>query len=196
MNGSKSVALAELLPDIGRAAAYAARNWPGVIEADDAEQEITMALIGNGDLERVAGLTSDERWPVLRKLGDQTASRYRTDADYFSGQFFYSTRDVRSALESGALSSVRDKTNTERLDVDEGMSLLKSRNPQYAEAVELRYLLREPAQDRKLLTRAVDALTNAMNNVHQNRNRSHTEGPGMRPVISNEETRYLARRQG
>lgn len=178
-------ALTELLPEIRRAAEATARNWADVTTAEDLEQEISLALLEKEYADQISDADPSARSVVLRRIGEQIASQQRTDFDYFTGQFFYGTKDVRAALEGGALSGVREQTNTERLDVDEGMALLRGRHSRYADVITLRYMLREPVEDRKLLTRAVDALTECMNRVHENRRRDHADGLGTRRVVSN-----------
>lgn len=180
-----SDSLTDLLPEIRRAAEATARNWADVISPDDLEQEITLALLEKQYADEVSEADPSARSVVLRRIGEQIASQYRTDYDHFTGQFFYGTKDVRAALEAGALSGVREQTNTERLDVDEGMALLRSRHSRYADVITLRYMLREPVEDRKLLTRAVDALAESMNRVHENRRGAYADGIGTRRVVSN-----------
>src|SRR5690606_39471710 len=75
------------------------------------------------------------RADVLARIGTHIASRYRDDYDYFTGNFRYSTREVRKILERGALYEERTRTDTERLDLDEGVALLRKRNPRYAELI-------------------------------------------------------------
>lgn len=191
-------ALVEILPDIKRAAARTAREWEGVISADDAEQEIALALLADTYAQRVAEMEPGARADVLTRIGTHIASRYRDDYDYFTGNFRYSTREVREILERGALYEERTRTDTERLDLDEGVELLRKRNPRYAELIGRRYLRGEDlpgGTERKELTRAVDLLTNCMNNVHRNRRTGYTEGPGTRKVISRENAAWVTKFQ-
>lgn len=179
-------ALLSVIEDVRRAAVQVGRDWAAVTDAEEVEQEITLALLANNQATVVAEMDPDERRVALRKVGQQFASRARMDFDYFTGNFRYSTREVRSILEDGGMTGERVQTSTERLDLDEGLTLLRSRNAGYAEAIGRRYLVGEQAADataRKHLTRAVDALTDAMNNVHRNRARAYTEGPGTRPAV-------------
>jgi DNA-directed RNA polymerase specialized sigma24 family protein len=177
-------ALEDILPDIKRAAARAGRDWAAVTTADDVEQEMVVRLLEADYADRLAGFEPDARAATLGKIATQVANQERVDYDHFTGNFFYSTNDVRKVLDD-ALSKIRERTVTEELDVDEGMSMLRERNPRYADTIERRFRFKEIIPDSKLLTRAVDALTECMNSVNSGRSRAHTEGPGTRRVVSN-----------
>lgn len=188
-------ALVKILPDIKRAAARTAREWEDVISADDAEQEIALTLLADTYAQQVAEMEPGARADVLARIGMHIASRYRDDYDYFTGNFRYSTREVREILERGALYEERTRTDTERLDLDEGIALLRKRNPRYAELIGRRYLTGEQVAEKMALSRAVDLLTNCMNNVHRNRRAEYTEGPGTRKVISRESAAWITKSQ-
>lgn len=190
-------ALVKILPDIKRAAARTAREWEDVISADDAEQEIALTLLADTYAQQVAEMEPGARADVLAKIGTHIASRYRDDYDYFTGNFRYSTREVREILERGALYEERTRTDTERLDLDEGVALLRKRNPRYAELIGRRYLKGEELgeTEARIARRAVDLLTNCMNNVHRNRRAGYIEGPGTRKVISRESAAWITKSQ-
>lgn len=179
-NTTAKTPIEKLLPEIQQAAKKTARDWNGIISADDAEQEIIVRLLEDAYAEKLLCFDQNARTETLEKIGRQIASDYRTDYDHFTGNFFYSTNDVREILERGALHEERISTNTERLDLDEGLCLLQKRNKRYAKVVGQRYLEGLEVSDTKLLTRAVDLLTDCMNNVHRNRELNYTEGPGTR----------------
>ena len=190
-------ALVEILPDIKRAAARTAREWEDVISADDAEQEIALTLLADTYAQRVAEMEPGARADVLARIGTHIASRYRDDYDYFTGNFRYSTREVREILERGALYEGRTRTDTERLDLDEGVALLRKRNPRYAELIGRRYLMGEELgeTEARIARRAVDLLTNCMNNVHRNRQAGYAEGPGTRKIISRQDAAWVTKSQ-
>lgn len=190
-------ALVKILPDIKRAAARTAREWEGIISADDAEQEIALTLLADTYAQQVAEMEPGARADVLARIGMHIASRYRDDYDYFTGNFRYSTREVREILERGALYEERTRTDTERLDLDEGVALLRKRNPRYAELIGRRYLKGEELgeTEARIVRRAVDLLTNCMNNVHRNRRAEYTEGPGTRKIISREDAAWVTKSQ-
>lgn len=193
MNTEQNEALAEILPDIQRVATRVGREWEAVTTAEDIEQEITLHLLEKRTAKRLAEFDPAARRETLYRIGTQLAVQERVDYDYFTGNFLYSTKDVRSILESGALTEGREKTRTERLDLDEGSRMLRGRNARYAGLVARRYLEGEQftsSTDRKDLTRAVDALTECMNSVNAGRSRGYDEGPGTREVLSNAQAQY------
>lgn len=195
-NTTAKTPIEKLLPEIQQAAKKTAREWNGIISADDAEQEIVIRLLEDTYAEKLLSFDQNARTETLEKIGRQIASDYRTDYDHFTGNFFYSTNDVREILERGALHEERVSTNTERLDLDEGMALLKRRNERYAKMLCRRYLAGEEVKERMVLSRAVDLLTDCMNNVHRNRELNYTEGPGTRRVMTNTASiAYLAKQE-
>lgn len=192
-------ALVKILPDIKRAAQHIALEWADVVEAEDVAHDITVILLEWPNvLAQVSQLGQRQRRQYLFQVAQQVASKERVDYEHFTGNFRYSTREVREILERGALYEKRTRTDTERLDLDEGVALLRKRNPRYAELIGRRYLQGEGmfgSTERKELTRAVDLLTNCMNNVHRNRRAEYTEGPGTRKIISREDAAWIAKHQ-
>lgn len=191
-------ALVQILPEIKRAAMKVGREWGAVTTPEDIEQSIVMHLLEKNTAVRLFEFDAPARRELLEKIGQQLAVQERVDYDYFTGNFRYSTREVRELLERGALYEERTRTRTERLDLDEGSELLRKRNARYAEVIADRYLLGNPASGstaRKDLTRAVDLLTDCMNQVHKNRERAYEEGPGTRTVLSNAQAMALTSNQ-
>ncbi|GGM45154.1 hypothetical protein GCM10012275_15260 [Longimycelium tulufanense] len=185
--------------DVRRAARDVATAWPGVIEADDAEQEIWAKLMESRDYVRqVTDMDPPDRYNALRRIGTQVAAQYREDYARFSGQVHYGTEEVKALLEGGALTRGHTDTATERLDLGEGLELLRKRNQGYADALVEAYLLGTyplvTGAGRKRLSRARLALTQAMNNVHRNRRTAYQDGPGTREVLSNDTARYVTSR--
>lgn len=88
--------LRDILPAIEKAANVVALKWAGTIEADEAVQEIIMRLIESpGSLTKLSEMTEKARQGSLIGIGHQVASQYRDDYDAFSGNWYYSTEDVR-----------------------------------------------------------------------------------------------------
>ena len=166
-------ALEEILPDIKRAATRVGREWSAVTTVEDVEEEIVVRLLEADYADRLLGFDPDARGVTLYRIGTQIANQARIDYDHFTGNFFYSTRDVRQILERGALHEGREKTNTERLDLDEGSALLSARNPRFAALIGRRYLLGASGAEKRALSRAVDALTACMPPVNSSRSRAY-----------------------
>lgn len=178
----------EWVEEISRAAHIVARKWPGVIDADDVNQEIWVRLLSQ-KTSALDALDPDARLRTLVRIGDQVAADYRNDHEVFSGNVYYGTDDVRALLKKGLLAKRREdldaasETLTEFIDLHEGAVMLRNTQPQHAAVVSDVFLFGNEDDDRKRATRAVDALTRCMNRVHTTRY-AH-EGPGSRRAISN-----------
>lgn len=190
-----------LEPDVRTAAKSVARDWPGVIDEDEAEQEIWAVLLeSNKTTNVVCEMDRPNRIDTLKLYGHRVAARYRDDYEFFSGNYHYCTDHVRRLLEADFLSFRSDKpgsiTHTEWVDMTAGMERLRGKNASYAFLIEdvfVRGAKLETGAERKQLTRAVDALTVEMNRHFNSQQLNHTEGPGTRQVISNEEAQRKTR---
>lgn len=201
-----------LLPDVRTAARTTARSWDGVIEFDDAEQEIWVRLLeaGRSTIDTVLPMDKPLRVRSLTRIGQQVGSQYRDDFEVFSGNWVYGTEDVRKMLDRDALGDERGdygtevplwelpesiidqlnrtdtETATERIDLFTGLKRLSKSNSWYAEIVICNYVDREPVHaHRKDLTRAVDALTKEMNRTHTRRKAEYEDGPGFKSHHTN-----------
>lgn len=183
---SKDEILVEIMPLVRKAAQSVAAQWPGVVEADDVEQEIYVNLLELKE-ENLRRLVDEFDRDGLVKVfkerqGYQIAARYRNDFELFSGNYRYSGEEVRSLLESGALVFADEMTVTERVDLTNAMQRLEETSPQYAEAIVRRYLegdaITTGAESRKA-QRAVESLTREMNRSFNKATAEH-EGPALR----------------
>lgn len=213
----------DILCDVQSAARKVAREWADVITAEDAEQEIWLRILSSSNdyLSKIVELEKAARVAVLAQIGHQVGLKYRDDYELFSGNHRYGTYQVRELLDSGVLAGRVDEaiplwempesvvrqiertdneTLTEMMDLFGGLKALYRRNPRYAEIIESEYGANpsiEPLDnaDRVRLTRAVDALTSAMNNAHRRSFAEYSEGPGSRKATSNEKSRAISQRQ-
>ena len=197
--------------DVTRAAKASARKWSGVIDPEDMEQEMWLRIAESTDYsEKLAEMDDAARTSVLNKMGSQIASGYRNDYEKFSGNYIYSTDEVRELLESGALGNLnggeltiavdhdesvdnqevaqrvvsRKETVTERIDLELGLKALAKRNSSYYAAIVNMHIYGiRPVDDtaRRTLNRAIDALTEEMNWSFKRRFDEY-EGPGKRVV--------------
>lgn len=182
-----------LAPDVLTAAKTTAREWPGTIDADDAEQEIWTILLeaGQNSLDILAGMDRPQRISSLTVYGHRIAARYRDDYDLFSGNFNYSTEYVRSILEEDALivddGRPDSLTTTVRLDLTIALYRLQDRTARYADLIRRKFIDGEEFEhsdpDRKALDRAVDALTRDMNRSNRSRQAEWADGPGSRSRV-------------
>lgn len=159
----------DLVKPIKKAAKIVASQWPGVIEADDVEQEIWLYLVESpGSAQKALEATEPKAQArFLTRIGHQRASKARAAYDYFRGAYKYSVKDVKDLLTSGGLSADnQDRVKVEYTDLHEAFRTLKERNESYASAIALRYLLSEPVaskQRENTLRRGIEVLTNEMN---------------------------------
>lgn len=163
----------ELVKPVKKAAKIVASQWPGVIDADDVEQEIWLYLVESPASAQKALEATEPKAQArfLTRIGHQRASRARTSYDYFRGAYKYSVKDVKSLLVTGALSSDnQDGVKVEYTDLHIGFRALKERNEGQAESLARRYLLggsMETGAEKMMLSRAVVALTDEMNRSHR-----------------------------
>lgn len=183
-------ALIAIRENIERAAQKVAREWAGVIEPDDVVQEIALRLLEKNYATTVAELSEDEQYATLVKIGKQIASQYRSDYDHFSGNFIYSTNEVRALLGSGALEDQDTEYSPEYHDLREAYTRLPSR---HANVLDRRFLFGEEVEYRAQVSRAIDALTAEMN--RNGRQEETHEGPGARKALSNAAAAALSHRQ-
>lgn len=182
MNTRRDELLAALVPK-ARAAARAAVDWSGVIEADDLEQEIYLKLLELSDraLSDVADhvIYGDRSaFKFLRDtLAPQIAAEYRDDYELFTGNYYYSGEEVRRLLTDGVLVFGDAATATERADITKAMAAIPA---QYREALVRRYVeMIDDRADKDTLVRARRALTREMNKSNREARREHS-GPALR----------------
>lgn len=176
--------------EITRAGSIVARAWPGVIDADDAGQEIRLKVIEEPKL-ATSLRESDhgQRMNIFVLIGHRVAAQYRSSYEVFSGQVHYGTAEVRNILEGERLTQDYEnlgagtETLSEYLDLVEGVQRLREKSDFYADVVAHHYFLGDPVHRYRVeLTRAVDALTECMNRARRKREDEYTEGPGTRTV--------------
>ena len=177
-----------------RAAAKAiAREWSDVIDADDMEQEMWVKLLASteANMSAIKGMAPDRRRGVLNSIATQVGMKYRDDYDAFSGNYQYSSSEVRALLEDGALLGDEPDIDsvTVRVDLAEGVQTLAEKNSNYFAVLVNKYIHGiDPNNglERMRLTRAIDLLTRLMNGAHRRSHTEYVEGPGSRKVIDHE----------
>jgi hypothetical protein len=192
-----------LKPDVVTAAKTTARQWPGTIDEEDAEQEIWALLIeAPKSIDVLSQMERPNRVSTLTLYGHRVAARYRDDYELFSGNYLYSTDYVRRLLDADILVFSGDRpdklTFSEWVDITEAFAKVQQRNAGYADLIARVFIQGEKLQsgaDRMQLTRAVDSLTKEMNRVHTSRVLNYTEGPGTRRVMSNTQAEYYTAEQ-
>lgn len=177
-------------PDVEIAARTTAREWPGIVDQEEAAQEIWLVLLDASAeaLSRVVEMDRPQRVSALTTYGHRIASRERDDHDLFAGNFFYGVGHVQALLDADGLLDLEREdpgsmTTTERIDLQIAYARLREKNARYAFLVDERYVqgvsFAHDDPDRKACERAVTALTREMNRSFRSRQAAY-EGPGSR----------------
>lgn len=200
----------ELQADIKKAARSVAFDWPGVVEAEDIEQDIWEHILVSPNTARdLLAMEPTPRYRTISKIGHRIASQERDDYDHFSGNFRYSVNEVKSLLSRGALAAVHsvqsgwssdevvsrggefaDTVNmmvSMETDLKRAMDKLKETTPQYHNILIRKYLrgeYLESGADKKRASLALGALTDNMNSSHKRLHAERPDGPGTRKLES------------
>jgi len=176
------------MPVIRKAARSVAFQWPGVVEADDVQQEICLKILESpGTAKKLLVMEDDKLYRFVLGMGHQIASDARTDYDHFSGQFYYSVDDVKTLL-----SQMLTPTgfSDARIDLGLGVEKLADEYPRYYESIISRYMIGEVPKvnsEKIQLSRALTKLTDEMNRIHRTRVDEYDDGPGSRPKMVDSE---------
>lgn len=173
-------------------------QWPDVIGADDAAQEIWVHLLERpGTMDKLLALEKGPQKNVLVRIGHQVASEYRASYEVFSGNYRYGVNEVKSLLGSGVLKSERVEINIERMDLEDGLTALARKNKRHADLVCSRYAFDETisTSDKDALSRALESLTDLMNRAHRARFADEHDGPGARRVMTNAKAQAITTNQ-
>lgn len=214
LNGS----IETLAPDIKRAAKFVSHQWPGVIEADDAEQDIHIRLLGSeGSIQKILEMEPRARYRAIVGIANQLASQERTDYAYFKGSYSYSVAEVKDLLKKGSLHddelhlSAQDCTKqqvssgesepttqipVQVSDLREALIQLSERHEGYAAAIIRRYRLGkfpDTVKERDALHRGTESLTNEMNRIRRVDHTTRDDGPGTRQPIRREAARFQSK---
>ena len=196
----------QLRKDIRSAALSVHVEWEEVIEVDDLQQEMWVHVLQREYVADLLGMDKPARAKVLRMIAQHICRAERDRYHYFSGNFYYSTREVRKLLRDGELSpdwegdikSPRydpDKVTNTKGQMDDYICSVRDLNAAYAVLARedsayyatitnhyVHGINTRDASGGKKLTRAVDKLTRIMNRLHRT---PRYEGPGTRNVVAN-----------
>jgi hypothetical protein len=185
-----------LSKEIAKAAKTVAMQWPTVVEQDDLQQDIYTHLLERPNvIEKLLTEFDDKnRLNAIIDLGHQIAKQERIDYEVFSGNFRYSVNEVKKLLEKQTFKDASLSRTSTSGDLLEGMRRLREATPQYAEAIEKRYVNGEsPATDadRKRSERALEALATEMNRSFKST--KHDDGPGSRKPVTATAAHYRSK---
>lgn len=208
---SQRDAMLDLYPEVEKAARRAASVWRGSVVFEDLVQDIGVRLLNDKQAIKIWELTPAGRAKGLGIVARQIASEQRESYSVFSGQFNYTTKEVRSQLNGRALSRDSDYEMTSNYtDIQEGEPVASSSIEINMDNVDLRSAFPRLTQrhqqillgeftgdgwkgDSKDITEAIDALTRLMNRNFRNRAAIH-DGPGSRRAMSNATARRQSQR--
>lgn len=178
--------------DVRSVAGYLGWKHSDVMEADDIEQEIWVTLLETENyISDVADRDRDGRREALTRIGAQAVFREKQSKALFIGAVEYGAAEIRKSVDKVFKALFVDEKPPEHESVHkdnflEGLEILTERCPRYLEIIMAKYGGdNEDPPHRRQLTRAVDALTDAMNTAHRARHVEYEDGPGTRTVISN-----------
>lgn len=185
----------KLRPTIQKAAKSVAYNWPGIMEADDAEQAITTHLLERpSSIQKILEMERAAQYRAVVGIGHQLASQERANYERYKGNYRYSVKEVKDALQAGALIEDYPRFNEVVFDIVEGLQALARRTPQYADAVLERYVdfnIPQKGSPAMALSRALESLVIEMNKSHKRRFSSRHDGLGTRKTIASQRAQYI-----
>jgi hypothetical protein len=189
---------------VRKAAKTVAYQWPGVLDAEEAEQELWVQLMESpGSVAKLRDEFTDQtRVSALISMGHQIANKTFTANEIAAGNFRYSVNQVKDILKQSAERErnpeAKPVMRSALKDLEAGMQRLKDKNAGYADAIVARYRNgKVPARgaDTVKLSRALTALTTNMNRAHKQQHVVRPEGPGTRKIISTEHAKAISHKQ-
>jgi hypothetical protein len=186
-----------LKPEVVKAAKSVAYQWPGILDAEEAEQSLFLHLLESpGTIEKIIEMDKKARYRAVVGIGHQLAKKERTDYNYFKGSFKYCVDEVKGMLKSGALSGSSGRFNGDQMDLVEALEVLRERSPQYVNAIRERYVagvVPKEKSDEDALRRGLTALTAEMNQAHHRNHMQRDDGPGTRKAVSRSKAHWISK---
>lgn len=196
----------QLDKEIAKVAKSVVNSWPGVMEAEDVQQELWVRILESPKYKDQME-TSDPalRFEFLKRLGMQIVGREVSSYELFSGNVYYGTDHVRALLEAGLLTINRwelggmKETLTDFMDLHSAFDHMKNVSPEYAQVIWSAFAdgdyNKEKPSARMKLSRAITSLTDHMNQIHRRNYAEFEDGLGTREVMSNARARAVSSNQ-
>lgn len=163
----------------------AARSVAGrnsAVDWEDIAQDVWVRMLE--DLSYYHELCAQEDpFPSLKKVAKQEMYKANNALEFFTGNYTYTSGEVRGLL-SEYLIDVELEVIAEHVDLVEGLLLLRTSNSSYFKILIDKHVHGVEPRDAKYTQRAVEKLTEMMNQVNKAARYSY-EGPGSRKVMTN-----------
>ncbi len=178
---------------VRRAARAVSYQWPGLLDIEEAEQELWVHLMETpGTIRKLRDAFDDrQRLNALVEIGQQIGNKALTEHRIFMGDFRYSVNQVKQILVKAAEQerdpSLKLLTRSALLDLTRGTEALRNRNSDYTEAISKRYrdgIVPKQGAQAFRLSAALTALTTEMNRAFKQSHAERSDGPGTRKRVS------------
>ncbi len=178
---------------VRRAARAVSYQWPGLLDIEEAEQELWAHLMARaGTIRKLRDAFDDrQRLNALVEIGQQIGNKALTDYRIFVGDFRYSVNQVKQILVKAAEQEREPECNlltgSALLDLTRGSEALRNRNSDYADAISKRYrdgIVPKQGAQAFRLSAALTALTTEMNRAFKQAHAERSDGPGSRKRVS------------
>lgn len=199
--------------DVAREARLAAARWHMNTDADDIEQELWLWVMERpGTQQFFKTANKAQIAAALSSRATDICSKDKVSYEHFSGQYVYTPAEVREILDvyfGSDVSEVSDEVLTlaqenlsetmignilgghitpdEKIDIELGLDHLVAINPDYYKILVDAYEAGIEPEERVYKTRAVDKLTDIMNQKRSQRAAERVDGPGTKPKVTNPE---------
>lgn len=152
------------------------------VEWEDVRQDVWVRLLEDPqDYSRLCEM--DDPFTSLKRIAKQEIYKQNSALEHFSGNYTYTPGEVRGLLNE-YLVEVTLESLAENVDLVEGVLMLKGSNSTYFKVLVDKYVWGIDPKHPENLARAVEKLTQHMNQVNKAARYSY-EGPGNRKILSN-----------
>lgn len=188
---------------VRKAARSVAFQWPDVLTAEEAEQELWVRLMETQtSIDKLRNFDDRQRLNALIEMGHQIANKLLTEEMIASGNFRYCVNTVKGILKDAAEQErdpeAKKVTKSALLDMTRGMEVLRERNAGYADAISSRYregVVPDKGTAQVRLSRALTALTTCMNREYKRKYATRDDGLGTRKAITNSAAQAISQSQ-
>jgi hypothetical protein len=188
---------------VRKAAQTVAWQWPGVLDVEDAEQELWLELMDPGTMTSLRDSFDDKnRQSALINMGHRIGNKALNEYQIATGNFKYSVNRVKEILQDAANQEqhpeVKLLTRSDLFSLTRGMEILRQKNAGHADAISSRYREGKIPKGKSAINklwRALTSLTTHMNRSYKQQYAERSDGPGTRKAISNVAAQVISAKQ-